>query len=184
MRNNKSARENVDFVKNEITKLLEKGCISEVAEAPFVVNPLTVAYSRSNKPRLVLDCRHINTCIHQFKFKFEDGSVARELFAKGDHLFKYDLKEAYHHIEILEEHRKLLGFSWNFEINKKYFVFNVLPFDLASAGHIFTKGLKEAVKYWRNQGLKIIMYLDDGLGGANDFFFGRKVKLIYQNKPI
>jgi hypothetical protein len=106
------------------------------------------------------------------------------LFAKGDHLFRYDLKGAYHHIEILEEHRKLLGFSWNFEINKKYFVFNVLPFDLASAGHIFTKGLKEAVKYWRNQGLKIIMYLDDGLGGANDFFSGRKVKLIYQNKPI
>jgi hypothetical protein len=81
LRNNKSAI-NVDFVKNEITKLLEKGCISEVAEAPFVVNPLTVAYSRSNKPHLVLDCRHINTCIHQFKFKFEDGSVARELFAK------------------------------------------------------------------------------------------------------
>jgi hypothetical protein len=43
LRNNKSARENVDFVKNEITKLLEKGCISEVVEAPFVVNPLTVA---------------------------------------------------------------------------------------------------------------------------------------------
>jgi hypothetical protein len=90
-------------VKNEITKLLEKGCISEVAEAPFVVNPLTVAYSRSNKPRLVLDCWHINTWIHQFKYKFEDGSVARELFAKGDHLFRYDLKGAYHHIEIFEK---------------------------------------------------------------------------------
>jgi hypothetical protein len=29
-----------------------------------------------SKPRLVLDCRHINECIHQFEFKFEDGSVA------------------------------------------------------------------------------------------------------------
>jgi hypothetical protein len=79
----------------------------------------------------------------------------------------------------------LLGFSWNFENNEKYFVFNVLPFGLASTGHIFTKVLKEAVMYWRNQGLKIIMYLDDGLGGANDSFFGRKVKLILdQSKPI
>ena len=79
----------------------------------------------------------------------------------------------------------MLGFSWNFENNEKYFVFNVLPFGLASAGHIFTKVLKEAVMYWRNQGLKIIMYLDDGLGGANDSFFGRKVKLILdQSKPI
>jgi hypothetical protein len=32
-----------------------------------------------------------------------------------------------------------------------YFVFNVLPFGIASAGHIFTKLLKEVVKYWRNQ---------------------------------
>ena len=92
------------------------------------------------------------------------------MFAKGDHLFKYDLKEAYHHIEILEEHRKFLGFSWNFENNGKYFVFNVLPFGLASGGHTFTKVLKKAIKYWRNQSVKIIMYLDDGLGGANDFF--------------
>ena len=51
----------------------------------------------------------------------------------------------------------------------RYFVFNVLPFGIASAGHIFTKLLKEVIKYWRNQGLKIIMYLDDGLGGASDF---------------
>jgi hypothetical protein len=71
--------------------------------------------------------------------------VARELFTKGDHLFRYELKGAYHHIEILEEHRKFLGFGWNFENNEKYFVFNVLPFGLASAGHMFTKVLKEAV---------------------------------------
>ena len=83
MRNNKSSRDNADFVENEISKLLEKGCISEVNEIPKVVNPLTVAHSRSGKPRLVLDCRHINTCIHKFKFKFEDGSVARELFKLG-----------------------------------------------------------------------------------------------------
>lgn len=92
------------------------------------------------------------------------------MFAKRDHLFRYDLKGTYYYIEILEEHRKFLGFSWNFENNEKYFVFNVHPFGLASTGHIFTKVLKEAIKYWRNQGLKIIMYLDDGLGGANDFF--------------
>ena len=92
LKNNKSSRENSKFVLDEISKLLEKGCISEVSEAPAVVNPLTVAYSRSGKPRLVLDCRHINECIHQFKFKFEDGSVARQIFEKGDFLFRFNLK--------------------------------------------------------------------------------------------
>ncbi|VDH99043.1 Hypothetical predicted protein [Mytilus galloprovincialis] len=84
LRNNKSARDNGEFVIGEILKLTEKGCISEVNDIPFVVNPLTVAFSRSKKPRLVLDCRHINECIHQFRFKFEDGTVARELFEKGN----------------------------------------------------------------------------------------------------
>jgi hypothetical protein len=60
-----------------------KGGVSEVEEIPSVVNPLTVAFSRAGKPRLVLDCRYINECIHQFNFKFEDGSVARQLFKKG-----------------------------------------------------------------------------------------------------
>jgi hypothetical protein len=63
------------------------------------------------------------------------------------------------------------------------FVFNVLPFGLANAGHIFTKVLKEALKYWRNQGLKIIMYLDDGLGGANDFFF-RNATMVLSGKAV
>ncbi|XP_060590324.1 uncharacterized protein LOC132745426, partial [Ruditapes philippinarum] len=48
--NNRSARENAAFVSSEIRTLLTKGCIEEVAEAPFVVNPLTVAYNRHGKP--------------------------------------------------------------------------------------------------------------------------------------
>jgi hypothetical protein len=63
----------------------------------------------------------------------------------------------------------------------RYFVFNVLPFGIASAGHIFTKLLKEVVKYWRNQGLKITMYLDDGLGGASDFDLAEKDSFYIKN---
>jgi hypothetical protein len=39
--NNRSARENAVFVSSEIRTFLTKGCIEEVAEAHFVVNPLT-----------------------------------------------------------------------------------------------------------------------------------------------
>ncbi|CAC5421224.1 unnamed protein product [Mytilus coruscus] len=46
LRNNKSARDNGEFVIGEILKLTEKGCISEVNDIPFVVNPLTVAFNR------------------------------------------------------------------------------------------------------------------------------------------
>ena len=76
----------------------EDRVISKVSDKPHVINPLTVAYNKADKPRLVLDCRHVNPHLYQFKFKYEDSSVARQMFDKGDQLFSYDLKSAYHHI--------------------------------------------------------------------------------------
>ena len=165
LQNNKSARDNPKFVSQEIEKLRIKGCISQVNHQPEVVNPLTVAYNKTNKPRLVLDCRHVNPHLFQFKFKYEDGSVARKMFNQGEFVFNFDLKSAYHHVMIHPDDRSYLGFSWN----GIYYQFNVLPFGLATAGFIFSKITREVVRSWRGQGIKVIMYLDDGLGGAESY---------------
>ena len=78
------------------------------------VNPLTVAFSKSSKPPLVLYSRHINPHLHKYRFKYEYGKAAREMFDVGDFLFSNDLKSAYHHIEIFEEHQQYLDFAWFF----------------------------------------------------------------------
>ena len=39
-------------------------------------------------------------------------------------LFTFDLKSGYHHIEVVQEHRKYLGFEWK----GNYFQFTVLPY--------------------------------------------------------
>ena len=83
----------------------------------------TVAFNRSGKKRMVLDVRHVNLYLYKFKYRFEDADTARNLFKPGDYAFRFDLKSAYHHIEVFESHRKYLGFYFN----KKYYVFNVLP---------------------------------------------------------
>jgi hypothetical protein len=77
-------------------------------------------------------------------------------------VFSYDLKSAYHHLQIFPADRMYLGFQWE----NRYYVYNVLPFGLATSGYIFSKVTREIVNYWRGKGFKIIMYLDDGLGGA------------------
>ena len=41
--------------------------------------------------------------------------------------------------------------------------FAVLPFGLASACYVFTKLLRPLIKHWRGQGLRAILYLDDGI---------------------
>ena len=92
IKNNRSSIDNQHVVKSEIVGLLKKGCISEVHRKPKVVNPLTVTYNKSSKPRMVLDCKHINPHLFKFRFKYEDSAVAWELFRKNDYLFGYDLK--------------------------------------------------------------------------------------------
>ena len=173
LKNNRSARDNGDFVSEEIDKLLSLGCVSKVSNVPKVVNPLTVAFNKKGKKRLVLDCRHINPHLFKFKFRYEDGQVAREMFKKDEFLFTFDLKSAYHHIEINEKHREFLGFSWNSD----YYIFNVLPFGLSTAGHIFTKLLREPVRVLRSQGIKVITYLDDGIAGGSSYEHSKNVSV-------
>ena len=102
---------------------------------------------RNGKPPLVLDCRHVNPHLHQFKYRYEDASVAREMLRKGYFDFTFDLKSAYHHNMIFEEHRQYLGFSWQNNSKIHYYVSNVLPFGLSTAGYVFSKVLRKPVKY-------------------------------------
>ena len=136
---------------------------------PHVINPLTVALNKNGKKRLVLDCRHINPDLFKYKCSFENHSVARQIFSQDDYLFTFDIRSAYHHCMIFSEHRTYLGFSWIFEGEQRYFVFNVLPFGISTAGYLFTKLLKVPLKKWRSEGHKVILFLDDGLGGKGTY---------------
>ena len=177
LQNNKSARDHTAFVSQEIEKLVDKRCIAKVTHVPKVVNPLTVAKNKTGKLRLVLDCRHVNPHLFQFKFKYENHEVARVMFQKGDQMFTFDLKSAYHHIMIDEAHTEYLGFAWE----GIYYVFKVLPFGLATAGYIFSKVTRELIKFWRGKSLKVVMYLDDGLAGANTMSDSIKLSLEVQS---
>ena len=57
--NNKSARDNADFVNVEISKLLSGNCIQKCDFPPEVVNPLSVSLGTGGKPRRILDLRQL-----------------------------------------------------------------------------------------------------------------------------
>ena len=78
-------------------------------------------------------------------------------------MFSFDLKSGYHHIDIFEPHRQFLGFCWDQGDSRQLYMFTVLPFGLATACYAFTKILRPLVKHWRSQGLRAILYLDDGI---------------------
>ena len=44
--------------------------------------------------------------------KYEDLRTVLQMFFPGMFLFSFDLKSAYHHIDICDKHRKFLPFKW------------------------------------------------------------------------
>ena len=51
----------------------------------------------------------------------------------------------------------------------------VLLFGLSSAPYNFTKLVRALVGYWRGPGRRVVMPLDDGIGGAPDFIACQEV---------
>ena len=77
-----------------------------------------------------------------------------------------------------------LGFAWNVNNVTKYYVFRVLPFGLATAGHIFTKLVRVLIKYWRSNAIQILCYLDDGFGAEKSFDLALKNSTFVKKKQI
>lgn len=84
-------------------------------------------------------------------------------------MFSFDLKNGYHNIEIFEGHQAYLHFSWeHVSSNLQSFMFEVLPFGLSSAPHIFTKTLKPLEEHWTHQGICVAIFFDGGWGMERD----------------
>ena len=67
-----------------------------------------------------------------------------------------DLKDAYFHVSIAPRHRKFLRFALKDNVYK----YLVLPFGLSLAPRTFTRHVESAISLLRQQGIRIVSYLD------------------------
>ena len=134
----------------------KSGRVIRCAVPPYVVNPLSLSVQANGKRRLILDLRYVNRHLQKKRIKYEDWKVAISYFEVGAYMFTFD-------------HQCYLGFSGVDPVPKRtqFYRFTVLPFGLSSAPHIFTKVMKPLVKYWRLNGARIALILDDGWGIAS-----------------
>ena len=164
--NRSSATRRDSFVREAISELLARGCVREVANYPEFCNPLHVAVQSSGKLRLILDLSYLNSFVVKQSIKYEDLRCVLQMFPSGMFTFCFDLKSAYHHIDICAEHMKFLSFKWpTGDGRMKFYEFTVLPFGLTSAPYVFTKVLRQLIRFWRGHGHRVLLYLDDGIGG-------------------
>ena len=90
------------------------------------MNPLSLSIDSSGKTHLILNLRYINMHLYKDKIKFDDWKCFKNyLLANKGYLFKFDLKNGYHHIDIFDSHQTYLGFSWDIKEATKYSVFTL-----------------------------------------------------------
>ena len=168
-----SAIQNSDFVNEALKELVESNCVIEVQNKSHVINPLSVSTNSSGKKRLILDLRYENKHLWKQSVKFKDWKTFQNYVKKDSFMYKFDMRHGYHHTDIFPEHQRYLGFSgvfsWFYEGKLRYFVFVVLPFGLSVAPYCFTKIVRPLVKFSRSNGIKIVVFIDDGAGAEVNF---------------
>ncbi|KAI2645254.1 Gag-Pro-Pol polyprotein [Labeo rohita] len=80
-------------------------------------------------------------------------------FIQQDWFAAIDLKDAYFHVSILPRHRPFLRFAYE----GRAYQYKVLPFRLSLLPRVFTKVAEAALAPLREQGIRILNYLDDWL---------------------
>ena len=142
--NNKSFEKDQEFAVEAVKKLVKLEILKEVKRSEVsCVNPLTVAINGVGKKRLCIDLsRYVNEFTTAIKFRIESTLQFLHVVRVGDWMFAFDLKSAYHQIEMFREHWKFLRLALEIDGSKKYFVFTCLPFGLNDAARALTKLLR------------------------------------------
>ena len=91
-------------------------------------------------------------------------SVVNKLKDKSSWCWYYDLKSAFHHISIIQKHRKVLGFRVVIGGEARVFRFVAMPFGYKDASRILTKVMRTPICRWRVMNIPSFIHIDDGLG--------------------
>ncbi|KAK3282144.1 hypothetical protein CYMTET_10105 [Cymbomonas tetramitiformis] len=83
--------------------------------------------------------------------------MVRDLLDPDGYMWSFDFTSGYHHVELHPDSHQYVAFEWQ----GKFYCCAVLPFGLACAPYVFTRIGRELAKRWRQQGMKLIHYLDD-----------------------
>eukprot|EP01132_Coremiostelium_polycephalum_P002912 gene2912-3629_t len=105
------------FIEKEILNLLDKGANQTVLdpqeiEKLFIVRIFTVPKRDSLDRRPCLDLRPLNRYIKKKAFKMENLTTVRNMLYPNAFLTKIDVKDAFLHIPIHQDHQTYLAFNW------------------------------------------------------------------------
>ncbi len=146
----------------EIAVLLVKDAIEPVPPADMrtgFYSPYFIVPKKGGGLRPILDLRVLNRALHKLPFKMLTQKRIFGCIRPRDWCAAIDLKDAYFHVSILPCHRPFLRFAFE----GRAYQYKVLPFGLSLSPRVFTKVAEAALVPMREQGVRILNYLDDWL---------------------
>jgi hypothetical protein len=140
-----------------VHKFLDAGIIevSPTQSTEYLSNFFTIQEATKRRP--ILDCRQLNQFVQCNHFRMEGIPALRDIIEKDDLMCKLNLKDAYVVVPIHQESRKFLSFKHEDCV----YQYKSLAFGLSVAPRIFTKPMRYAVEPLRQQGIRLVCYLDD-----------------------
>ena len=161
---NLSAKE-AQIASVEVQKLLDKGVITKAThDVDEFISTTFTRPKRDGSHRLILNLKKLNEHIVYHHFKMDSLQSAVQLMKPHCWMAVLDLKDASYSVPIRKDHRKYL----RFEHDGQLYEFVCLPNGLSSAPRIFTKLLKPALARLREDGVLLVIYIDDIILLADD----------------
>ena len=135
-KNNRSARLNMQIVRQIVADMIVKGVVEVTKEKPLVVSPLGLVSKKQDdgsvKHRLVFDAsRHINNFINVPHVRLNHLDKALEITQEKDFQIVFDLASAYYHVKIKEHQKQYLGAAFQNSDGSTVFL-NTVIYHLAS----------------------------------------------------
>ena len=159
--NNRSAREDMEFVRSEVKRLEALNCIAKTPVRPWLVLPLSSVFSK--KKRLVVDgSRCLNPYLRSRAVRLADHRDVPELVNEGDFMCADDLDSGYWHVGVNPDFYKYLGIHVPEEDGTiSFYYWKVLFLGISDAVFIFTTLLKPIIVFIHSLGHKASIYIDD-----------------------
>lgn len=155
----KSARRNIPlsmqtFVNERLSKMLQLGILEKAPKASKWISPMHVVPKANGDTRIVIDMRQPNRAIDRFNHSMPLIEEIWDKFQGAKHFTKYDLKDAFHHLEIDEQSRELTTFMSDLGMLR----YTRLAFGVSCAPELFQREMERVLQEFKEF---CVIFLDD-----------------------
>ena len=150
-----------EYARIKIQQLIDTSCVEKLSSVKpnGWVSNIFLWPKKDGSFRLILNLKPLNRFIEYRKFKMPSIRTVVQMIKKNSKFLSIDLKDTYAHGRVCDLDLPKLQFIFEGQT----YMYKVLPNGIAVGPHYFVQMTKAVSSYLRQQGVKIVIYIDDTL---------------------